>query len=490
MNVSELQNTLKYMRDIYLSYWYNHTLPLRISKVAEENSEFRITEKHIQALWNNQTLLQDLLYDDTKNSIKVIKQGDWNREPGPDFKNAVIEIEDRKINGAIEIHLKPELWNAHGHQFDPAYKNVVLHVVWENPKNHRIPQHIPVIELKNQLKVSQDKIWELTNISNYAKSCIHPPAACSEFISKIQDSQLTTVFRAAGLSRLHRKAAQFKLSVMKYGLDQAFYLALADAHGFKNNRMAFKKLAEAANIKSLKELGSNSEREAYLWGKSGLLPDITQENTTPQLLNFVKNTWKKWWHLREGDELEIPWSRISQRPLNSPERRLAALIQLLEKCSYNIESLLLEAQRRLNSAKDLKEWFNELFTFDTFWENICNFKTSLKSPCRLIGQARQLDIIINVFLPALAFLSKDDKTNESIYLFYCSLPKCQDNHVLDIAKHKFFIPPSRMKYIIQKAVDQQGIMQLMQDFNLPSTPHSIISFWEELGIPLVENKTA
>ena len=70
------------------------------------------------------------------------------------------------------------------------------------------------------------------------------------------------------------------------------------------------------------------------------------------------------------------------------------------------------------------------------------------------------------------------------YSFYCSIPKAQDNHILDIARHRFFIPPARMKREITKAVDQQGVMQLMHDFDLPQTPEDIKNFWCELGIDL------
>jgi hypothetical protein len=41
-----------------------------------------------------------------------------------------------------------------------------------------------------------------------------------------------------------------------------------------------------------------------------------------------------------------------------------------------------------------------------------------------------------------------------------------------------------MKQIIKKAVDQQGLLQLMNDFELPETPEDIKEFWNELGISL------
>ena len=485
----KLRSIITYLKETYLPYWYNHTMPLPFSKVAEDECDFRITEKHLHAVWNNQKLLRTELIDDQKNKVQIIKLGTWNREPGPDFKKALISINGQNIAGDIEIHLTPELWNSHGHQYDSNYQNVVLHVVWENPYFKRTPAHIPILEMKSQLSTSEDKVWEMTNLNTYSKSHMHPPVDCSQYINQISDEQLTKVFTAAGLSRLQRKTDQFKLSVLKYGFQQAFLLLLGDAHGFKNNRQPFRQLLNAANIDKLNSLSNNKQKEALLWGNSHLLPDPSQFEIHKGLQPFTKNMWREWWPLRDEDSLSISWSRSSQRPLNSPERRLAALICLLEKCHYQIDNTLQECRELIKTPNLLKKWFDQLFEFDSLWSGMANFTKKLKTPCRLIGNARQLDIIINVFIPAIAFLNNNDrKANEDLYLFYCSLPKSQDNHILDIARHRFFLPPSRMKYIIKKAVDQQGLMQLMQDFDLPTTEEAVISFWEELGIQLVKKE--
>ena len=480
-----LHQALKYMKETYLPFWYNHTLPIRSCKADEVAEEFRISEKLIQALWNEPKYLPQNLIDHHGHQVKVISRGTWNREPGPDFRKAQVEIDGQLKYGDIEIHLLPEYWNSHGHQYDPNFKNVVLHVVWENIHNRHIPPNIPLLELKEQLTIPLDKIYSLIQFTNYSKSRMHPTVDCSESISQISDDQLTLIFRAAGLSRLQRKCAHFKLNVLKYGFEQAFFLGLADAHGFKNNRLPFRKLAQLANIEKLQELPNDTNREALLWGMSNLLPDCTQERILPELHLKNQQLWQHWGLLRENATENIQWSHCSQRPLNSPERRLAALICFLEKCQYKIQPFLEEAQTLLASPKCLRKFISSFFDFTSPWENYCNYHTSLKKPCKLLGAARQLDIIVNVFIPALASLNKDNEVEtEDLYYFYCSLPKCQDNHSLDIARHRFFIPPARMKRIIQKAVDQQGLIQLLQDYDLPNTDNDIISFWNELGIPI------
>ena len=458
--------------------------------MAEENEEFRLSEKMVQAIWNDRKFVKNALFDDSKRQIRIISPGTWNREPGPDFKKAEIEINGRRVLGDVEIHLSPGHWKSHGHQYDPNYKNVILHVVWEM-KGNKFPPTIPHLELSSQLQISPEKVYELTNLGSYSKSRKHPADECSELISLIPDSSLKTVFRAAGLSRLHRKSIHFKHKVHKYGLSQAFYSSLADALGFKNNRSAFKELSEMANIANLKNQ-NEEDRSAYLWGQSGLLPDITQQDVHEELYTITKKNWNVWWKLRTGAEKKIIWNRTSQRPLNSPERRLAALDGILSKTNFTPETILHNSLKLINEHSSLKQYLDGVFQLESNWQSFCNFKTKLKKNSALIGQTRKLDIIINVILPALAAMidENDVEQQNSLYLFYCQLPKSQDNHILDLAAHKFFIPPYRCKEVIKKAVEQQGLMQLMQDFELSDRPDEIISFWEELGIPILSNKSS
>ena len=486
MNLEYISDLVNFMHQTYLNLWYNNTLPLRFSKAVRENDDFRLSEKMVQALWNDRKFLKTKLLDNKGNPLKIHSPGTWNREPGPDFKKAVIEIQGKKIIGDVEIHLTPRHWKSHGHHLDPHYQNVVLHVVWEL-NNNPYPENIPHLELSSQLAYPPEKVFELTDLSNYSKAHIHPNAGCSEIINSIADNSLQKVFRAAGLSRLHRKSCQFQLKVTKHGIREAFYMSLADAHGYKSNREAFTSLTAAAPASHLEKLSNNHQRKAYLWGASNLLPDPTQTEIHSELQSETSKLWATWWKLRSRADSDIKWSRRSQHPLNSPERRLSALILLMEKTSYKPEIILSETIKRIEETKELKKYLDDLFNFDSEWSQFCNFKSRLKKKSALIGNYRKLDIIINVILPAAAALINEDKNKTfALYDFYCKLPKSQMNHILDIARHKFFIPPSRSKRIIKKAADQQGLMQLMQDFNIPHEAEDVISFWQELGINISE----
>lgn len=51
---------------------------------------------------------------------------------GPDYRGAIVDIEGDLVRGDVELHLRHTGWFAHGHDRDPAYGGVALHVVAVN----------------------------------------------------------------------------------------------------------------------------------------------------------------------------------------------------------------------------------------------------------------------------------------------------------------------------------------------------------------------
>src|ERR1700736_7033351 len=48
--------------------------------------------------------------------IEVVQFGTWNREAGPDFRDAAIRIDgDEPIRGCVELDLADRSWETHGH---------------------------------------------------------------------------------------------------------------------------------------------------------------------------------------------------------------------------------------------------------------------------------------------------------------------------------------------------------------------------------------
>ena len=64
--------------------------------------------------------------------IRVLFPGVPGPGPGPDVRDAVLELAGDAVRGDIEVHLRARGWYDHGHHHDPAYGRVVLHLVAVN----------------------------------------------------------------------------------------------------------------------------------------------------------------------------------------------------------------------------------------------------------------------------------------------------------------------------------------------------------------------
>ena len=84
-------------------------------------------------------------------AIEIVNNGYRNTDSGPDFKEAKIRIGSTLWAGNVEIHVRTSDWNRHRHQYDKAYDNVILHVVYENDAT---VNDIPVLELKSHFDES------------------------------------------------------------------------------------------------------------------------------------------------------------------------------------------------------------------------------------------------------------------------------------------------------------------------------------------------
>ena len=107
-------------------------------------------EEFLYYIWENRLTDKDLKTTEGE-AMEMVATGYRNTDSGPDFLEAKIQIGDKLWAGHVEIHVKSSDWNRHGHQSDKAYKNVILHVVYENDTQ---VNGIPTIELKGHFDES------------------------------------------------------------------------------------------------------------------------------------------------------------------------------------------------------------------------------------------------------------------------------------------------------------------------------------------------
>src|SRR5262249_49735286 len=96
----------------------------------------------------HQRITRDRLKTVDGRTLQILHPGFWNREAGPDFKGALLRFDDEPAATAdIEIDLCSTGWRTHGHDKNPNFHNVKLHVVWDKEE----PGPIPTLLLKSVL---------------------------------------------------------------------------------------------------------------------------------------------------------------------------------------------------------------------------------------------------------------------------------------------------------------------------------------------------
>src|SRR5688500_18516103 len=131
-----------------------------------------MTERLLQYIWQFQYFNRSDLRTAEGEVIEIIFPGTLNKNQGPDFQNARIKIGNTLFAGTIEVHRKASEWEKHQHHTDKNYRNVILHVVYEN--DAFFDNNIPVLELQSRISTimlqQYDKLMNATSFVSCAGS--------------------------------------------------------------------------------------------------------------------------------------------------------------------------------------------------------------------------------------------------------------------------------------------------------------------------------
>ena len=259
--------------------------------------------------------------------LGIISVGSHNRDAGPDYSHARVRIGDREWAGNIEIHVRSSDWYRHRHHLDPAYDNVILHVVRDadkevfNSKGESIPQCA--------LQYPGDRDY----LSGLLADAMRMDSAgqrigCAQQL--LDDPQLLTDGwrRLLLRKRLDCKRASINrlLEITEDSWEHAFYISLARNFGFHTNSVPFEELAIATPLSAIrKHRDSLFQVTAMLLGQSGL--PIRNEQMAREY-DFLRTKFS----LTPIDGSLWKLGRI--RPQNSPERRIRQFANLLCRSEF------------------------------------------------------------------------------------------------------------------------------------------------------------
>ena len=393
----------------------------------------------------------------TGDKIDIIQFGTWNREAGPDFRDAAIRINGGEpIRGCVEIDLLDRSWETHGHATNPAFEATVLHVFVERSdrefftrtqSNRNVPQ----------VCIDLASLPEAFN----ANIPLARPGRCQAPLKDLPEERVSSVLDAAAQFRLRQKASRIRNKIDTHGRDETLFQELASALGYKKNKLPFTLLAQRLPLWLLRENLENCE--ALLFGGAGFLetPDLDVYKKSTR--EYVRQLWDGWWpHRDELQRLILPaktWHISSTRPQNHPQRRLAALAILAHDWSR------LQRASGKSSIVAANDFFQALE--HPFW-NFHYTLTAAASPKKmaLIGESRVADILANVLFPFWATHDREPSTppNTRFWSEYAKLPAQLSNRRLETAATRLFGNDPRRKQFLRTITHQQGLLQIYEDF--------------------------
>ncbi|HEY4291181.1 MAG TPA: DUF2851 family protein [Puia sp.] len=266
-------------------------------------------EDLLQFIWRYLYFNQSHLITEAGEALQILSPGELNTDAGPDFRNARIRLNNTLQEGPVELHIKASDWDRHGHEGDPNYRGVILHVVWENDGG---PAGLPVLVLQHRVS----KLL-LGQYEKWMKSRLFVP--CAAQLPQVGTTVWTRWKEDLVLQRLYHRARIIRdwLSANHQHWEETTWWLMARSMGQPVNPKPFEALAQSIPLPLLARYRSEPARlKALLLGQAGLLePSLQREYRFFQAKHHLQ-------------PISTPILFHRMRPANAPHRRLAQLAEL------------------------------------------------------------------------------------------------------------------------------------------------------------------
>ena len=387
-------------------------------------------------------------------TVEVIDPGLHNSNAGPDFFNAKVKIDGMLWVGNVEIHDKSSDWFLHGHDKDPHYDNVILHVAGIIDTEVRTSRGDcpPQMRLDVPQTVA-DHYHELLTTDSY------PP--CYKIIPDLSRLTVHSWMSALQTERLEQKtdAIAARAKRMNGSWEQAYFITLARNYGFGINGDAFEAWGEDI---PLNDVGHHRDDlfqiEAFFMGQAGLL-DIS---TVPE--RYRKDALSEGYFTRLRNEyLYLAnkftlhhidaglWRFLRLRPQNFPHIRISQLANL-----YYEQKTSLAALTDCDTLKKARSLMSTHVT--PYWETHYTFGNPGPKNAKNLSAPSLNLLLINTVIPMLFAYGRhksDDKLCDRAFDFLEEL-RAEDNHITRMWR-EVGLP-------VDNAGDSQALIQLKNEY--------------------------
>ncbi len=442
-------------------------------------------EIQLQKLWKSRKLFKfnQSLTTTAGKTVEVLYSGIENLDSGPDFKEAVIKLDGTILKGDIEVHLDAAGWYTHEHHQDPAYNNVILHIISKASTSERYIEREDGVKVHQvHVRINSDSSDPKATSKADSKEERNPFSIVQDCpLSQSDETQILATIQAAGECRLQEKVEQLKEDLIHASWDQLAYKKILEALGYSKNQIPFRKLSEVVTYEMVcSEMQWVSQEmalkkcAALLFGAAGLLPSQntkTSEKLDAESLEYVAALQYLWDQVSHRLEIKPmrhhEWQFFRLRPQNFPTRRLAGMVQLLLR--FYKEGFLGGFQKLFSGnmqnykglATELES--NLLVKAEGFWTQHYRLDESFEERVErkyptLIGKDRARDIIVNTVIPVIYLYScetKDGLLKNSVRELLVRFPRLAENSITRGMREQLDKPKQ-----VKSSFQQQGLIYL------------------------------
>ncbi|MBI4835310.1 MAG: DUF2851 family protein [Planctomycetes bacterium] len=452
--------------------------PLLIHDAPQE----QINEQHLHHLWAEQSLKSLAMKTIDGKNVSVGFPGFWNKSDGPDFKEALIQLDNNMIKGDIEIHLYSSDWFRHKHEKDSRYNKVILHVAgWlDSDKKFVVTsggKKVPQLILAPLLEKEFEEIDHFLEMSHYSEKNARfgGVGACSRLcLNPSFKEPFERFLEKAGEERLYNKANAFRLKRKDVGYDEILYEGIIGALGYHKNYLPFIKLAESVPLSLLRKILSGLEAkeaplilQAIFLYQANLVPPSKAEYDK-ETNQYLSELHRAYCQVSLPDRPFVFWNLKGTRPANYPARRIAGMSRFLAGCLQDgLLNTLLRCYENPNPLSRLKEYFN---TKDNdYWLRHATFGgKTLKKPMALVGAGTIQTIEVNVIIPILILYARETenkKLAESLVQRLKTYPPLPENYITKFMQYRLFADKAKSsREFSRTAFQQQALIQIYRDF--------------------------
>ena len=411
-------------------------------------------EELLHYTWRHKLLPLGELQTTDGRTVEVIDPGLHNRNAGPDFFNAKVRIGGTLWVGNVELHLKSSDWYAHGHDRDPRYDNVVLHVVCQadcdvlTNEGHYLPQlEVPIAP---QLKHNYE---ELLREDQY------PP--CYKIVPQLSRLTVHSWMAALQTERLEQKTQAIAERARRCdgSWEAAYFTTLARNYGFGVNGDAFEQWAMNIPLQAVgKHRDDLFQVEAIFMGQAGLLtPESVPERYRADALaegyfTRLRNEYQYLSHKFSLQPMDYAyWRFLRLRPQNFPHIRIAQLARLYHERHSELSELL--------ECETVEQLHKLLSTHVTpYWETHYTFGAESKHSDKRLSAASLNLLIINTAIPVLFAVGRHRQKDHLCDRAFDLLEqlRAEQNHIIRMWQ-ECGLP-------VSTAGDSQALIQLKREY--------------------------